>query len=263
MKNHEILDHWWEYYKIIWWGIFPPDMKKLMNDREITKKEIIGNLYKDQINLLANNTNFPERQKEFIESIDSIYLQEEERKKTIELKAHSLIGQTSIAITFLLAAISLTTVQYQNFSLITKLVIWFSFVTIIINFVTAGLHARNAVILKEGYATTSYSDFLDVDFSLTNYTLDKIYSVEHNSYLNEVKATYLKFSHWFFKCSFIITIFVSVLLPPFLMLTANTNPDASKETKVYIYKYNNVDSSLFQYKTHAPLGKSPDSSKIK
>lgn len=259
MKNHEIFDHWWEYFTIIWWGIFPPTMDKLMNGRQFTKKEEIDNLYKNKINLLANNANFSEREKEFVESINSLYLQEEERKKTIELKAHSLIGQTSIAITFLLAAISLTTAQYQDFSLIIKLIIWFSFVAIIINFVTAGLHARNVVILKEGYASTSYCDLLNPDFSLTSFTLDKIYSVEHNSYLNEVKATYLKFSHWFFKCSFIITISVAVLLPPFLMITANSNHGTSKEGKVYIYNYKNIDSCINKNTVNDQLKKQTDS----
>lgn len=223
--NFEIFDKWWEYFLVIFWGFSHPSNTKLLG-REIQKKDDIKTQYEAKIADVLN-TNDTEKIKNLSDFINKKYDEEEERKKTIENKAHSLIGQTSIAVSLLLAAISIGTSQNDELPLYFKIIVWFFYFIIILNFVTAGLHARNVVTVLHGFASHKIDSFFDQENFKLNILLEKYFMSEYNSYLNDVKATYLRFSHWYFKFSFIITVLITLILPPSLMLV-NTFTDEIK-----------------------------------
>lgn len=229
----EIFDKWWEYFLVIIWGFSHPTNKKLMG-RDSASKIKIKNEYEAKI-VEVFNTKDEDKIKNLIDFIDNRYSEEDERKKTIEGKAHSLLGQTSIAVSLLFAAISISTSQYDFLPFYFKLILWLVFFIIILNFVTAGLHARNVVTALQGFAHHSIDNFLIKEDNKIDILIEKYFMCEYNSYLNDVKATYLRFSHWYFKFSFIITVIIALLLPPSLML-ANSNKDTKPQNKLeHIY----------------------------
>lgn len=228
--NYEIFEKWWEYFLVIFWGFSHPTSSKLMG-RENVKKDDLKNQYGSQI-LDVLNTNDAEKIKNLTDFINNKYSEEEDRKKTIENKAHTLIGQTSITVSLLLAAISIGTSQYDFLPIYFKIIVWFLFFIIILNFVTAGLHARNVVTALQGFAHHSIGSFFLQDNYKINILIEKYFMSEYNSYLNDVKATYLRFSHWFFKFSFIITVLIALLLPPSIMLVSSSTVKPDKQTKI-------------------------------
>lgn len=228
--NYEIFEKWWEYFLVISWGFSHPTSSKLMG-RDNVNKDDLKNKYESQI-LDVLNTNDSERIKNLTDFINNKYSEEEERKKTIENKAHTLIGQTSIAVSLLLAAISIGTSQYDFLPIYFKIIVWFLFFIIIINFVTAGLHARNVVTALQGFAHHSIGSFFLQDNYKINILIEKYFMSEYNSYLNDVKATYLRFSHWYFKFSFIITVLIALILPPSLMLVSSSTIKSKPQNKI-------------------------------
>ncbi|QQS37590.1 MAG: hypothetical protein IPM56_06450 [Ignavibacteriales bacterium] len=235
--NYEIFEKWWEYFLVIFWAFSRPSNKKLMKYEQVTKEDLkikYGPRISDVL-----NTDDLEKIKTLTEFIDNKYLEEDERKKTIENKAHSLIGQTSLAVSFLLAAISFGSTQNDNLPLYFKIIVWLLFFLIILNFVTAGLHARNVVTALEGFAHHSIENFFYPDNSKYNLLFEKFFMSEYNFYLNNVKTTYLRFSHWYFKFSFIITVIVALILPPSIMFVYNQDLEFESPTKTSNIKVEN------------------------
>lgn len=228
--NHEIFDKWWEYFHVIFWGFSPPSNAKLMGCENVEKDDIKSEYESKVVEVLATNDN--DKIKYLNDFINNRYDDEEERKKTIENKAHSLIGQTGIAVSMLLAAISIGTSQYDFLPLYFKIIVWALFFILILNFVTAGLHARNVVTVLQGFAHHTINSFLIQDNYKLNILLEKYFMSEYNSYLNNVKATYLRFSHWYFKFSFILTVLIALLLPPSLMFVNSSNAESKVPSKV-------------------------------
>ena len=74
--------------------------------------------------------------------------------------------------------------------------------------------------------------------------LEKYFCSCYNSYLNNVKGSYLKFAHWYFKFSFIITIVIALLLPPALMFFNIPKDNKSQEINYFYFNYNNADSLI-------------------
>ncbi len=237
--DFEIFDKWWEYFLVILWGFSHPSNEKLMGNKNVSKADI-KKKYENKI-IEVFNTNNAERIANLTTFINNRCSEEEERKKTIESKAHSLVGQTSIAVSLLFAAISVSTSQYDFLPFYFKLILWIIFFIIILNFVTAGLHARNVVTALQGYAYHSIDSFLDIKNNKIDILIEKYFISEYNSYLNNVKTTYLRFSHWYFKFSFMITVVVALLLPPSLMLVngkANNKKTQDKYNRIYINNEN-------------------------
>lgn len=215
--DYEILEHWWEYFVVIWWAIFRPTNKQVLARSAPTKIDI-QNKYEDALKGLLSRKD-ENKISGLTENLATRNKAEEERKTTIESKAHSLIGQTGIAVTLLISTLSLGTGQFKDWHFGVKLITWFLFFSVILNLVVAALHARNVVALKEGYAHEDFESFLGDDTNQLSPFLEMIYIIEHNSYINDVKATYLKFSHWYYKCSFIILVITAIIVPLLIMVT--------------------------------------------
>jgi hypothetical protein len=213
--DYEILEHWWEYFLVVWWSIFRPSNERLMGRVSGTENDI-REAHGGSLNDFLSRS----EEKEIVKLIDFLASKrkaEEERKSTIESKAHSLIGQTGIAVTLLIGALSLGTLQFKDWHFLIKITTWIFFFSVILNLIVAGLHARNTVALKEGYAHTDISILISQETQLLDFLINDLYISEHNSYLNDVKATYLKFAHWFYKCSFIFILISAFFLPPIAM----------------------------------------------
>lgn len=245
MKNSEIFDHWWEYFLVMWWGISTPKPEKLIPPPKDIKLDNISADFKDKIETLLS-TNDEKKINSFNKILDDTSKDDDEIKKTIESKAHSLIGLTSIAVSLLLAGISFAINQSQHINILLQFLLWLIFLLLIINFLTAGMHARNVVILTKGYARFNFEPLLDDKKKAVDIILDKIMINNYNAYLNRIKATYLKFSHWYFKSSFILTMVVALLLPPLLIFSNKKVDNSSDKQKINIINnnYNNAKSSI-------------------
>ncbi len=222
--NYEIFDSWWEYFLVAWWGISTPSNEKLFGKKATS--DDITNKYENKISLLLKKKKM-KRRNSFITHLNYRIQQETERKRIIESKAHSFIGQTGIAVSLLIGALSLGTTQFDDWDILLKLFSWFVFLIIIVNFIFAGLHARNVITLIEGYSYQDYELFIDKSSKIKDQILEKIYICEHNFYLNNVKATYLRFAHWYFKFSFILILIGSLLLPPTIIVFNSNNQNQS------------------------------------
>lgn len=235
-NKHEILTHWWEYIIIIWWGFFPPSIEALLNGRRVeTKKEINERLRKKIQELYQ--TSDKEKIDNFELYVNNRLIEEEERKKTIETKAQSLFGQTSISISILLAVLSLSIARYPNLPPFQFSIIWIFLCILLINFITVGLHARHALTLTLGYSYESIDLLIDKNSSSTDIYLERYWMSDRNSYLNDYKATFLKCSHWFFKCSLVITLIMALMLP--LLNFFNSNASDQKKSSAPIIIKNN------------------------
>lgn len=240
--DYEIFEKWWEYFLVAKWSFYRPSNEKLTGLKIVTYKNI-EKKYSDKLKKL-----FDEPIKENIEQLqrysDEEFYSETERKNVIEAKAHSLLGQSGISVTLLIAALSLGTTQFGDWSILFKLLLWLSFSFIIFNFVFAGLHARNALVLKEGYASQTFESMIDNLGSKTN-LIEKIYIIEYNRYLNDIKGTYLKFAQWFYKFSFLLVLMVTFLIPPLLITLQNVDLQKNNEIELTIEPRKMMSDSTF------------------
>ena len=215
--DYEVLDHWWEYFKVLWWAIFPPADNHLLSGRAAPTKEGFEQNYKQKVTALINDTD-QKRTQALSDFLKEAKDQEEDRKKTIEGKAHSLIGQTGIAASLLVGSMSLVSSQVLQLQSAVSLMIVFLVFLVVLHFIAAGLHARHALTLRLGYHQQTIDDYLgkpnQVDF-MTNLAFGN----EYNSYLNEIKGTYLKMAHWLFKCAFALLLLSALTIPPAIVFT--------------------------------------------
>jgi len=213
--KYEILDHWWEYFCIVWWSFFRPSNERLQGT-ECPTREYIHNQHATAVYEFLSKSDDAQT-KVFMDHLDADIKDEDNRKNTIESKAHALVGQAGIAVTLLIGTLSFGSGQFKDVDIILKCFGWMVFFLIILNLVIAGLHARNAVVLKEGYEHLCFETyFTSKSLSLA---IEKIYIKAHNSYLNDVKGTYLKIAHWNYKCSFMVLLVGALVLPPLIMFT--------------------------------------------
>lgn len=233
--KYEIFHKWWEYFLVIWWGIFRPSDARLLSQNQITKEEV-RDKYKNLILEMLRKGD-KEKIEFFNNTVSERKKDEDERKKNIELKAHSLLGQTSIAITLFVALISLSSTQFIETPIFLRIIFWISVVIILIHFITVALHARNAVVLM-GYLTPHLVDTLDPTIDESELLIGRIFANYYNSYLNNVKATYLLFSHWYFKFGIILIFLIGVVLPVLIMSESVSKPyemknKSTNEIKIY------------------------------
>jgi len=95
------------------------------------------------------------------------------------------------------------------------------------------------VTALQGFAHHSIGSFFLQDNYKINILIEKYLMSEYNSYLNDVKTTYLRFSHSYFKFSFIITVLIALLLPPAIMLVSSSTAKPDKQTKIENINVNN------------------------
>lgn len=213
--KYEILDYWWEYFHIFWWSFSRPSNERLQRTKSPTREDI-HNQHATAVNEFLSK-NDDSQIKIFMDHLEADIKDEEDRKNTIESKAHAMVGQTGIAVTLLIGTLSFGSGQFKDVDMMIKWLAWLVFFLAILNLVVAGLHARNAVVLKEGYEHLCFDTyFASKSLSLA---IEKIYIKAHNSYLNNVKGTYLKIAHWNYKCSLMILLIGALLLPPLIMFT--------------------------------------------
>lgn len=243
-KEHEILSHWWEYIVIIWWGFSPPSIDILLNGRKVETIKDINEKYGAKIKELYQTAD-KEKINHLENFINNRLKEEEERRKTIETKAQSLIGQTSIAISILLAAISFSITQYPSLLSFQKTIIWAFLFILLINFITVGLHARHAVILILGYSYENIDYLIEKDSSPIDINIEKYWMGNRNSYLNDYKATFLKCSHWFFKCSLVLALLMALIIP--LLILSNNVPKDQKESLAPTIIYNTNNYKVEKY----------------
>ena len=242
--NHEIFDRWSDYLLVAWWGLYPPKSESLLGRDNISKEEVVTINDKSIQRLLRRKKDIIQDFKNFL---DRSFNEEEERKERLESKAHSLLGETGIVVSLLVAALSFGLGQSTSQSW-QYLTICFLMFLILFNFVITGLHARNGVILK-GYQRLDETDYLNGHTTDKELLLTKLYLIKYNNYLNDVKATYLRFAHWYFKAGlFFVIVTMVTVLTIFVLFPSNDSHDANTSNTI-IYKneyYKIIDSSYMR-----------------
>jgi len=224
--DYEIFCSWWEYFRVISWAIFPPKEEILMNEKEwisdVTvvplnhtlrnKSELEQSIfvyqYREKMFKLLSDGD-KNKADGFRRKVKIIFDEEENRKKIIEEKAHGLIGQTGIIASVLSVAIPLINTNTHDPYFIIVIVL---LILSLINFVVAGLHARNSVTMRP-YQRVGLKDIIKDDYDdKPEYIFEQVVDCWINSNNNDIKGTYLKFSHWYFKAGFIIIIILALVL---------------------------------------------------
>ena len=241
--NHEIFDSPWEYFTVAWWGISKPSDEALLNRKQPDKDEIEKNYSKDIKSLMSNKKKQYEA-KEFEQFVENWQNDENQRRETIETKAHSLLGHTGITVTLLLGSLSIGATQATGWPIWIKLIAWLFFLISSMQFIVAGLLARNAVLTR-GFSHDSPEDLLDPKTNKINILVSRLHQADYNSYLNNAKASYLKFAHWYFKCGLII-LFIGVLtLPPLVFSFTPQQRELNRPEKIVVINQND-STSLFK-----------------
>ena len=223
MQNHEIFDHWWDYPVTAWWGLSAPTDEVLLQ-RSKTTQEAVAQDFRDRIAGLVTS-NDAVKIRAFEDHLAKKLESEDDRRTLIETKAHSLLGQTGITVTLLVGSLSLSAVQATQWPLEVKITAWCFFLMAGFHFIVAGLHARNAVILVRGFARPTEDELLDLKIDKSDALVGTLYQAEHNSYINDVKAPYLKIAHWYFKAG-LLTIFLAIFVLPPLLFFSNPKSEA-------------------------------------
>ncbi len=206
----EIFDHWWEYFLVLSWSFSPPKFKKIGGELPPSLNHFKDQYTKEIENLSKDEKSFTN----FMQQLNHLEDFENKTRNTIEDKAHLMVSQSGVAATLLVAAISLFTFKSNNWSNIQS--IWiYSFLTIItLNLVAAALLARNVIVLEYRYPKQVISE-LTKEYLFIDSLIEQIFIIKHSSYYNNIKASFLRFAHWYFKATF-ICILVLVLTLPFL-----------------------------------------------
>jgi hypothetical protein len=233
-QEHEVLEHWWEYFTVIKWVFSPPGYDKLMGGIKAPNLKQRSDHYKKILDHLNSEITVDT----FRIIIDTEIEREDQRKQVIETKAHSILSQTGIATSLLIGSISLGSANLLTLSTFWKIAISAFLVLIVGHFVIAALYARLSVILSRGYVRIDFEE--EGEFSAIERAINRMFALEYNSYLNDIKGTYLKLSHWFLKLSFVSILFASIALPSIMFFTVRTQPEVSKSA---IYQPGGITNS--------------------
>lgn len=205
----EVLENRREYFKVLFWCFKPPTDKDLTGMPEPPSLEQHQNEYKPMFRKAINDPNVL---KHLTKSLEYRQEYEEKRRATLDSKAQVMISQGGIAAALLVAAISIMTVSSTDWSINYRMGISFLIAIPIINLLAASLHARNAIVLKYAIVVHGIPLYDDPEWYI-NYLVEKIYIAAHNSYINNVKGTYLKLAHWLYKVTFISLGAITLLIP--------------------------------------------------
>ena len=206
----EIFDHWWEYFRVLYWSLSPPAVEYFIT--EPVSFALLEKEYKEEIEKIKQEGEG--KVKFILDLMDKGVSSEEERRTVIETKAHSMISQSGLAIPLLVAALSLISISIND--LIAKSIILFLLCAATIHFIAAVLHARHIVSLKYFYPRQDFASYLTHEDRTVDYILSQVLIIRRLSELNSVKATFLKFSHWFYKATFSILLLMTFCVPTLL-----------------------------------------------
>jgi hypothetical protein len=239
-SKHEIFDSPWEYFTVAWWGVSKPSDEELLDRKQADKSEI-EKKYSKEIESLTTNKKKQYETKEFEQFVENWKHDEDQRRETIETKAHSLLGHTGITVTLLLGSLSIGATQASGWSIWIKIVAWLFFIASSFQFIVAGLLARNSVLTR-GFSNDSPEDLLDPKTNKTNILVSRLYQADYNSFLNDAKGSYLKFAHWYFKCGLMI-LFIGVLtLPPLVFFFTPQQRESNRCDKIVVVKCDSTSS---------------------
>lgn len=204
-KNAEIFDSPEEYFTILLWGVFTPDYSKEFLSLKKVDEIKFKNDYEKMI------SSFPEDFLDVIlDDLVTEYSRELSRRKTIEDKAASMLSSNSLSITLLTALVGFFS-KFTSLNIYFKLFLVLFYTLPVINIISSGLHARNVLGLRYYYHVLDIKNDILVKYkynlNIKNYKRKKIVEIAFitasNSYLNSVKASFLKFSHWYYKATFV------------------------------------------------------------
>ena len=142
----------------------------------------------------------------------------------IETKANSMISQTGLSVTLLVASLSFVSLGVDSSS--SRVVILMLLCFAAINLVAAGLHARHVVSLKYPYPRHDLTSYFNAGQPSVDFILSQLFIIQSLSQINDVKATFLKFSHWFYKTTF-VTLFLIALISPAMFFWGSQRSDIS------------------------------------
>lgn len=248
----EIFHHWWEYFLVLSWTVYPPKFKKIGGDVP-PSLDSFRDKYSKRIEHLSKDEKALGLFREKLSHLEDL---ENKTRNTIEGKAHSMISQSGLAAALLVATISLLAIKSNSWSYIPSIWVYFLLVITTLNLVAAALLARNVIVLEYKYPKQVISD-LSKDYFFIDSLIEQMFIIKHSSYYNNIKASFLKYAHWYFKATF-ICILILVISLPFLYFSKPLEKDSKSNSK-NIY----IENSVNKYSTATILNEaSIDSSQI-
>lgn len=231
----KIFNKWWEYFVVMWWSFFPPPNEKMSLEKEPDSLIAFNEKYVEAIKSLSLD-----EQKFLYDKLNRIEEQNNQNTNILENKAHSIISQSSLGITLLVVAISLLTTQVDSINFCLFIWILVFVLIIILNIVVSALLSRNVILLKYKYPQVVI-DNIKNDSKLINSIVEKLFINEHYLFINNIKTTYLFYSHWYYKITLIILVVLSISLPALFLFNNNNNKAKidSPPSKVY-----NINSTI-------------------
>lgn len=233
----EIFDKWWEYFLVMWWGLKPPKSEKIIEDKRRSHSE-----FKDEYftNLQAMKSSDLET---FDKILDNKYRLVVEHRRVIEEKAQSMISQSGIAASLMAIVVSVFAIAAIGWSFWLILITYFLLISPVVNIISAILLARNTLVLKYGYPEEMVPDTQSKTLRIDS-IINKIFIVDHSAYFNSIKASYLKFAHWYYKATFICLLLIVLVFPLlFLGYNASSNGESIYNTFLNKFKINKIEMS--------------------
>lgn len=227
----KIFNKWWEYFVVMWWSFFPPSLEKISSDKP-DSLNAFKEKYSEAVNSLSAN------EKIFLyDKLSRIEDQNNKNTDIIENKAHSIISQSSLGITLLVVAISLLTTQIDSISFYIFFWILFFVLIIILNIVVSALLSRNVILVKYEYPQVVIED-VNNDSKLVNSIVEQLFINQHYLFINNIKTTFLFYSHWYYKITLIILLVLSFSLPAIFIFNSPNNKVNINSTPSKIYNIN-------------------------
>ena len=232
----KIFNKWWEYFVVMWWSFFPPSLEKISSDKP-DSLNTFKKRYFEAVSLLTTD-----EQKFLYNKLSRIEEQNNKNTDIIENKAHSIISQSSLGITLLVVAISLLTTQVDNINFYIFFWILFFVLIIILNIVVSALLSRNVILLKYEYPQVVVED-INNDSKLVNSIVEQLFVNQHYLFINNIKTTFLFYSHWYYKITLIVLLVLSLSLPAIFIFNSQSNKAKIDTLPSKIYNINSGNGS--------------------
>ena len=213
----EIFERRREYFKVLFWSVSPPTIEELIDEPVSFGK--IEKQYQVEAEKILRATK--EDRDFYLGLLEKGVASEEEQRTVIDSKANSMISQTGVAVTLIVAGLSLVSLGLNDW--IPKAVVMLLLAIAAMHLIAGGLHARLAVSLIYKYPRHDFTSYLGITQPSTDYIISQIYIIQRLSQLNMVKAGFLRFAHWFYKATFVTLFAITVLAPLLLFLISPHN----------------------------------------
>lgn len=234
----EIFDKWWEYFIVMWWGLKPPKSNVIIEDNRKEHSEFKTEYYAKLNAMSSTDLDI------FEKILDNKSRLAVEHRRVIEEKAQSMISQSGIAASLMAIVVSVFAIASIGWSILLVLVAYILLILPIINIIAAILLARNTLVLKYGYPEETIPDTGSVTLKIDS-IIDKIYIVDHSSYFNRIKASYLKFAHWYYKATFICLLLIVLIFPLLFLGYSGSSKGISMYNKIK-NKFNTYKIEMLQ-----------------